>query len=142
MKRFSFPTILLLGFYLFYSLCPLLYSVGMARAEEGQGNNWRPAAAGHPISTEWSQAGVRSEIASDSWVLLTKKRAISASFRGLVNKPPLSPVNNAGKILSTIVAQPEPQEATTCPDGFHYYHSGLSPPLLDASPLFDSSLFF
>ncbi len=129
MKRLSFSTALLLGFYLFYSLCPLLYSVGMARAEERQGFELQMTAVGPQSSVKQSPAAVTSEVASEpSQVLLIKKRALGVSFKGLVGKLSLSPVKNTVDAISKTSIPPDSQETTTCPGGFQFYHSGISPP--------------
>ncbi len=129
MKRSSFFSALLFGFYLFYSLCPLLYSVSMAPVEERQGPELQMAAAGPQSSFERSSATVSSEVASEpSQVLLIKKRAIGVSFKELVGKLPHSPVKNSIDAISKTSIPPDTQEATTCPGGFQLYHSGISPP--------------
>ncbi len=128
MKRSSFLTRLLLGFYLFYSLCPLLYSVSAARAEEGKENSWQIEAAFEPASAK-EQTRVTSEAASDSaQVLLIKKRAISPSSKGLVGKLTLCPVRNSFDSGSKTLALPVTGMAATGPGGFPFYHSGVSPP--------------
>jgi hypothetical protein len=129
MKRFSFPTALLLGFYLFYSLCPLIYSVNLAPAEERQGPDLQMTAAGRQSSVERSPTTATSEVASDpSQVLLIKKRAIGVSFKGLIDKLSLCPVKNSIDAISKTPVPPDTQETTTCPGGFQFYHSGISPP--------------
>ncbi len=128
MKRSSFLTRLLLGFYLFYSLCPLLYSVSAARAEEGKENYWQIEAAFEPASAK-EQTRFTSEAASDSaQVLLIKKRAISPSSKGLVGKLTLCPVRNSFDSGSKTLVLPVNGMATTGPGGFPFYHSGVSPP--------------
>ncbi len=128
MKRSSFLTRLLLGFYLFYSLCPLLYSVSAARAEEGKENSWQIEAAFKPASAK-EQTRVTSEAASDSaQVLLIKKRAISPSSKGLAGKFSLCPVRNSLDAGSNVLIPPDTQKTTTCPGGFQFFHSGISPP--------------
>jgi hypothetical protein len=129
MKRSSFFTALLFGFYLFYSLCPLLYSVSMAPAEERQGPDLQLTAAGRQSSVERSPTTDTSEVASDpSQILLIKKRAIGVSFKGLVGKLSLCPVKNSIDAIAKTFVPPDAQETTTCPGGFQFYHSGISPP--------------
>ncbi len=129
MKRPSFLTKLLILFYLFYSLCPLLYSVNTAREEEWQECNWQIEAAFEPASPAKEQARVSPEAESDfDQVLLIKKRAISSSFRGLVGKLTILPGRNSFDTTSKALVPPVTGKAATCPGGFHFYHSGTSPP--------------
>ncbi len=129
MKRSSFFTALLSGFYLFYSLCPFLYSVNTARTEDEQGSRWQIEAADHPASSALSSVAGKSEVASDSsQILLKKKRAINASFKGLAGKLSFCPVKNSVDAVSKTFMPPDTQETTTCPGGFQFYHSGISPP--------------
>ncbi len=129
MKRPSFMTSFLLGFYLFYSLCPLLYSVSTARAEEGQECNWQIEAAFEPASTAKEQTKFSSGAESDTaQVLLIKKRAISPSSKEIVGKLTLCPVRNSFDAASKALVPPVTSHAVTCTDGFQFYHSGVSPP--------------
>ncbi len=129
MKRSSFLTRLLLGFYLFYSLCPLLYSVGAARAEEGKESRWQIEETFEPAATAREQTRVGSEASSDSaQVLLIKKRAISPTSKGIVGKLTFCPVRNSFDAGSKTLMPPVTGKATTCPGGFQFYHSGISPP--------------
>ena len=131
MKQSSLLTRLLLGFYLFYSLCPLLYSVNTARAEEGKESCWQIEAAYEPVSAVQEQAEIRSNAESDSaQVLLIKKRAISPSSKGIAGKLTLCPVRNSLDSGSKAVVPPVTGKASTCPGGFQFYHSGTSPPFV------------
>jgi len=127
---------LVLSVYLFSALLPLLYSTKSANAEE--------AYAYAPLATV--QRSIREqklwlipsdEQSSDSastpgaQILLKKKRAITPSFKEIV--PKLFP-QDAGfpnfdpSFKLSCVFLHVPDNALNSPNGFSYYHSGVSPP--------------
>ncbi|HSB33350.1 MAG TPA: hypothetical protein VLG39_02725 [Nitrospirota bacterium] len=132
-------SVVVLGFYLFYALFPLLYSVENAQAEEQTGNlpGLSIQASQHCfvdqslLSAASPKQDDDSSPASSARVLLKKKRAVPASFKSIIETLSLcevklfecTPSSDITKI-STIITDDRP----VCPHGFQLCHSGISPP--------------
>jgi hypothetical protein len=135
-KSGKFINILVLSIYLFSAFLPLLYSTRSANAEEDyayaslstvrrsiiEQNLWL-------VPSDEQNADSSSDPAAH--ILLKKKRAIAPSFKEIVSKLLAQYANFPGfdpsfKISCVLLQIPD--NALSCPNGFSYYHSGISPP--------------
>lgn len=136
-RRGKYINILVLGFYLFYALLPLLYSAGSEQAEDRA----NASASLSPVQQSIFERTLLLVPAEDqdthdssaarSRILLKKKRAIPPSAKEIVAK--LLPQQYAkfyGFELSFKISPAPPSIAGTrkSPNGFRFYHSGISPP--------------
>lgn len=137
-RKFTFLKVLVLGFYLFYALAPLMYSITEAQAEEQSGSmpDLSLAAPEHLVvdrgpSSAALRQGDDSSPSAASHVLLKKKRAVPASLKNIIETLSLreaklfecAPSFDIAKISTSI-----PDDRPVCPHGFQLCHSGISPP--------------
>lgn len=139
-KKITIINILVLGFYLFHALSPLLYIVENAQAEEGLWGNqqdfiladYRSLAAEQNLLLKPSPGEEENPSSSPaSRVLLKKKRALPASFKNIIEKLSLryaklfecEPPSEIALDIENIAG-----DNPNCPNGFQFYHSGTSPP--------------
>ncbi len=135
-RRDKFINVLVLSFYLFYALLPLLYSTRSAQQETLSDHNYTSLTHVQLQVLEQNLRFVPAEDqdADDSsagHVLLKKKRAIAPSFKDIIEKlfphyAKFSDFESSFKI--SIVPLQIPDDTSNCPNGFPYYHSGISPP--------------
>jgi hypothetical protein len=138
-RRITILSVLVLSFYLFHALFPLLYSIESAQAEEQSGTlPGSSITASQPfvvdqclLSATSSKEGEDSSSAPASRVLLKKKRAVPASCKNIIEKLSLryakylELARSSG--LVTISARVS-EDCPICPHGYQRYHSGISPP--------------
>lgn len=128
--------ILVLSIYLSSALLPLLYSTKSANADEDHAYPSHSTVLRSIIEQNlWlvpsDEQNADSSSAPDAHILLKKKRAIAPSFKEIVprlflhyaNFPDFDPSLKISYVLMQI-----PSNALNCPNGFSYYHSGMSPP--------------
>lgn len=128
--------ILVLSIYLSSALLPLLYSTKSANAEEDHAYASHSTVRRSIIEQNlWlvpsDEQNSDSSSAPAAHILLKKKRAIAPSFKEFVprlflqyaNFPDFDPSFKISYALMQI-----PSNALNCPNGFSYYHSGMSPP--------------
>jgi hypothetical protein len=138
-RRFTFITLLVLSFYLFHALSPLLYSAGGAHAADQSESRpdasltgYKPSPAEHPRYLEPAQdKDGDSSSAPSSRVLLKKKRALATSSKDVIAKlsqhyAKFSHFTPPSEIAN--ITLPIPEHRPICPNGFQLYHSGTSPP--------------
>jgi hypothetical protein len=136
-RRFPFLKALVLGFYLFYALAPLLYSVADAQVEEQPGGlPGLTLVASETFFVDQSPSSASLKQGDDSSpsasrVLLKKKRAVPASVKNIIETLSMcavklfesAPSSDITKIFTSI-----PDDRPVCPHGFQLCHSGISPP--------------
>jgi hypothetical protein len=138
-SKLTFINILVLSFYLFYALSPLMYSLESAQADEQSGNlpgisltKSQPSVADQNLLLTMSpKEDEDSSSGPVSRVLLKKKKAVSASFKSIIGQLSLccvkflefAPSSEIATIATRI-----PGDRPICPHGFQLCHSGISPP--------------
>ena len=131
---------LVLAFYVFYSIFPLLYCVGICPTDDQSLSSLstRLTAAGHSsapqdlLKTDSDVKDVSSEPVS--LVLLKKKRAIVLSFKEIIGKLPYRYAKFSEGTPSQLVtgfALSSDTDNPVCSKGYPFYHSGMSPPPSD-----------
>jgi hypothetical protein len=119
--------ILVLSVYLCYSLFPLLYSLDVASPEYQRGIRSSVHDDGTEPHIALLQSADESAAAPGSCVLLKKKRAISISFKILPHTA--ATVSGLASAFETCdKAYRVLDDRSDCPNGFRFYHSGVSPP--------------
>ena len=135
--RGKFINILVLSIYIFHVLFPLLYSTRGANAEEADYAFASPVTVQRSILEQNLLLVSSGELDIDSpstpaaQILLKKKRALASSFKEMVTKlisqfTKLSDFEPSLKIAFVFLQSPF--DNLNCPNGFPYYHSGISPP--------------
>ncbi len=136
-RRVKFINVLVLGFYFSYAFLPLLYSTRSAQAEDWADDTYASLSTVQRSILEQSLLFVSSEeqgehsSASSSHILLKKKRAIAPSFKQIIAKiiPQLAKFSDFEPSFKiSLVPLQIPDDTPNCPNGFPYYHSGISPP--------------
>lgn len=135
--RGKFINILVLSIYIFHVLFPLLYSTGSANAEAADYAYASPSTVQRSILEQNLLLVTSGEQDSDSpsapaaHILLKKKRAIAPSSKEIVPKLILQFAKFTDfepSLKIAVVFQQIPFDTLNCPNGFPYYHSGISPP--------------
>jgi hypothetical protein len=139
-RKFTSINILVLGFYLFYALSPLMYSIESAQAADQSENqtcasftDYRSRAVDDRnllLVTAHEEDGDSTSVPV-SRVLLKKKKAVSASFKSIIGRLSLCYVKFFEYVPSSDIANGSTRisdECPICPRGFQRYHSGISPP--------------
>jgi hypothetical protein len=132
-RRGKLIHILVLSVYLFYALLPLLYSTRSAEERANYAYAALPTVQRSILGQRQLLVPVEEQDAHDSsaQVLLKKKRAIAPSFKQIIAKlfphfakfPAFEP-----SFKISLVPLQIPDNTPHCPNGFPYYHSGISPP--------------
>lgn len=137
-RKGKFINFLVLSFYLFYALLPLLYSTGSAQTEDWPDHAYaslshvqRPVLEQNLLLVPAEEQDADDSSADAAHVLLKKKRAIAPSFKQIIAKifpqvAKFSDFEPSSKIALSPVQTPD--DSPNCPNGFPYYHSGISPP--------------
>lgn len=130
-------TLVVLGFYLFYALLPLLYSTSMnAGGCPGSAYSGLHASEQAVLDQELQLVPAHESTADPSGsaaqILLKKKRAIAPSSKEMAVKlfslfAAFAHVDPTVK--ASFISVPAAHPAVTCPNGFQRYHSGASPPV-------------
>jgi len=136
-KRGKFINILVLSIYIFYATFPLLYATSGANAEEADYAYASPSTVQRSILEQnlllvsSGEQDVDSPLDPAAHILLKKKRAIATSFKEIVPKLISQFVKFSDfepSFQIAFVFMHIPFDTLNCPNGFTYYHSGISPP--------------
>jgi hypothetical protein len=137
MRAKNFVNIVMIVFYLFYALLPLLYTAESGILEEHAGNAYTHQASDLRATDSIIQFLVppeeqdNSEASTGPDFLLKKKRTIAPSLKDALTESFPSLVKNSDfeALFKTPFASLETDNTLNCLDVFVYYHSGISPPL-------------